>query len=96
MKLDVNHNKSNTPCSRCEELHRFKDELCTSTMTKDKQPITPALTPEEQRARLQKRWDLGFFFAKAISAYKSPSAGDAAAASQQAANRIQGASNKHA
>ena len=90
MRLDVNHNTSNTPCSRCDELHRFKDELCTSTMTKGKQPITPALTPEEQRARLQKRWDLGFFFAKVITAYKSPSAGDAAAASQNAANRIQG------
>jgi hypothetical protein len=89
MKLDVNHNPSNTPCSRCAETHRYKDEDCTSTMTKDKQPISPALTADEQRARLQRRWNNGFFFSKVITAYKSPSAGDAAAATQQATTRIQ-------
>jgi hypothetical protein len=96
MKLEVNHNPSNTPCSRCGEIHRYKDEDCTSSLTKDKQPITPALTADEQRTRLQRRWNNGFFFTKPITSYKSLTPGDAAAETQQATSRIHNNKNANA
>jgi len=93
LKNPPNLNKGRTPCDRCndETVHNWPSSMCTSSQDKNKKPITPALSPEEFQSRMQQRWDAGFFFSKDISAYKSPSAGASAAASQSASARIIGA-----
>jgi hypothetical protein len=85
MKQDLNLNPENTPCTRCEEVHRYPSELCTAPVRSSKKG-QPALTPEEHNMRIRARWDAGFFFAKPLASYASPSPQDAAAQASKAAS----------
>ena len=46
------------------------------------------LSPEEFKRRLKSRWDKGYYFSKAMDAYKSPSPAEAAASASQSANKL--------
>jgi hypothetical protein len=86
-------NKERMPCDRCNDgtVHNWTSDMCTAQKDKNKTTIEPALSAEDFKARLQKRWDAGFFFAKAIANYASPTAQGAANDSAQAVKRIGGA-----
>ena len=86
-------NKDRAPCDRCNDgtIHNWTSDMCTAQKDKNKTTIEPALSAEEFKARLQKRWDAGFFFAKPIASYASPTAQGAAVDAAQAVKRIGGA-----
>jgi hypothetical protein len=92
LKPEINGNPKNVPCTRCGDTHRFASDLCTSIVGADKQSLEP-LAPEEIKRRQKKRWDEGYFFAKPLQEFKSPSAQDAAAGAQAAVSRV-GGNNK--
>ncbi len=88
-KADLDMNPEKKPCSRCGSVHRYHEDLCTSHFHKDKKQGRPtALSAAEQRERLQKRWDIGFYFPKQISEYTGPTAKEATAQSATAAQRV--------
>jgi hypothetical protein len=87
LKPDINGNPQNAQCTRCGDIHRYGSELCTSAVGADKKPLE-ALSPEEHKRRQKKRWDDGYFFAKPLQDFKSPSAQDSAAGSQAAVARV--------
>ena len=91
MKLDVNDNPQGKTCRRCKDPkpHRYSDDLCTAVFDANKQKIEPPLTAEEHHACLLKRWNRGFFFAKPLESYKSPSAAQSANDAQAAKERLQ-------
>lgn len=88
-KLSLNDNTSNTPCSRCGKVHRFLADLCTALKTAEGETCPP-ISPEEFKRRMKARWDKGFYFSKALDAYKSPSPSDVAAAAAHASQKIGG------
>jgi hypothetical protein len=89
-KSDLDDNPSKAKCDRCAYIHKWPSALCTNTNHAVKGTKISSLTPDELKARLQQRWDKGYYFSKDIAAltYTSPSAGGAAAASASASKKI--------
>jgi hypothetical protein len=85
-ELDMNPGKKK--CSRCGGVHRFTDDMCTTTHHKDKSVRMQPLSAAEHQKRLQTRWDAGFLFTKQISEYSSPSAKESVEQSAAAAQRL--------
>ncbi len=86
-KLSLNDNKANTPCSRCGKIHRFLADLCTALKNAEGDNCPP-LTPEEFKRRMTARWNKGYYFSKALDAYKSPSPSDVAAAAANTSQKL--------
>ena len=69
-KQDLNHNPERKTCSRCQEVHRYKDADCTSGKTKEGAVLT-SLPSDEYKKRMERRWNDGFFAAKPLIESKS-------------------------
>jgi hypothetical protein len=90
--IDLDLNKSKTPCDRCLDgtTHRWQSHMCTSFKNKKGDIITPKQSAEENKTRLQARWHAGFFSQRDPNISKpprlSPSVQDTAASTTQTAN----------
>jgi hypothetical protein len=85
---DYWENTTKSPCTRCDEVHRWNSELCTSLKKKDGTTIQPPLTATEFATRLKARWDHGFFFSKPINEFKGPTAQQSAAAASTTSAKL--------
>ena len=91
-KQDLNHNPERKACSRCQEIHRYKDADCTSGKTKDGTTLT-SLPSDEYKRRMERRWNDGFFAAKPLIESKSvtEAASDATRATKAISGGVAGA-----
>lgn len=90
---DYWENAEKTLCSRCDLLHRWNPDACTTDKNAAGEKINPPLNAQEFAIRLKKRWDRGFFFSKQIADYKSPSAQDSAQKAASSTSKLQQNSN---
>ena len=90
-KLDLNMNPNKQPCERCQDTeHRYPGSMCTSAKTKDGKAITP-LPHADFQARLEARWNAGFFATKPPKqAISSLSVSEAAAAAATVSTHMKG------
>jgi hypothetical protein len=70
-------NKDRKPCSICNGIHKYKDELCTASKIKGTTTDTPRLSPAELQKRKWSRQQLGFY----CSTLTNPPTEDASAPS---------------
>jgi hypothetical protein len=90
---DYWENTDKIKCSRCDWVHRWNPENCTNERNAAGKIIEPKLSPQEQLARLKRRWVLGFYFSKPIDDYASPTAQESAQSSASSAQRLKHATD---
>jgi hypothetical protein len=83
-KSDLNQNPHKTVCERCGAIHKWLAALCTSDRHQEKGKKVTPLSPEEFLSRIKARWDLGYWFNKALDAFTSPTVASSAAATATA------------
>jgi hypothetical protein len=92
--VDLDHNKSKAPCTRCDDgtIHRWGSDLCTTYKNKSGAEVTPKISSDENTKRAIVKWDVGFFAAKdprsRPAPRQSPSVQDTAAAAAGSSARL--------
>jgi hypothetical protein len=92
--VDLDHNKSKQPCTRCDDgtIHRWGSDLCTTYKNKSGAEVTPKISSDENTKRAITKWDAGFFAAKDPKSRpaprQSPSVQDTAAAAAGSSARL--------
>ena len=93
-KSDLNENPHKTVCERCGAIHKWLAALCTSDRHQEKGKKVTPLSPEEFLRRIKARWDLGYWFNKALDAFTSPTVASSAAAAATATVRFSDSNSK--